>query len=510
MITSRRHQTLFYLKEPLLAFGHGQTMEDPRDGLLLFGPLKDVATPYSMRIGVIGRKIGINRYKKWVKQINGNIPAKDNACHHFFYPGYEAIFGCKWPDNSICEIIISDTEIEKALYLSNRHEAIYKTVSIYENEIRRYVREKEENVDLWFIVIPEEIYTYGRPKSIVPLRLKIKSRPRTSVRIAKKLEKEPTLYKEIQSDAEIYKYEINFHNQIKARLLELGEVVQVVRETSLTPEEFTTIGGRQLRKVQDAATIAWNLTTTAFFKSAGRPWKLANVRDDVCYIGLVFKKDETSQRSGNACCGAQMFLDSGEGLVFRGAVGPWYSEETNEYHLSKERAKELMEMVINAYRRERGNNPKEMFIHGKTKLNDEEWKGFIEVLPKSTKKVGIRISKASYIKLFSVGDESIMRGVAYQYSKTQGYLWTKGYIPRLKTYPGRETPNPLLIEICKGEGDIMQIMNDIMGLTKLNFNSCIYADGVPVTLRFADRVGEILTATPISHDLPPLPFKYYI
>jgi hypothetical protein len=48
-------------------------------------------------------------------------------------------------------------------------------------------------------------------------------------------------------------------------------------------------------------------------------------------------------------------------------------------------------------------------------------------------------------------------------------------------------------------------------LTKLNYNNaCIFADGEPVTLEFADRVGEILTAGPIGTDTPPLPFKFYI
>lgn len=60
------------------------------------------------------------------------------------------------------------------------------------------------------------------------------------------------------------------------------------------------------------------------------------------------------------------------------------------------------------------------------------------------------------------------------------------------------------------EADLGQVMRDIMGLTKINFNACIYADGRPVTLRFADRVGEILTATPLARNLPPLPFKHYI
>jgi hypothetical protein len=48
-----------------------------------------------------------------------------------------------------------------------------------------------------------------------------------------------------------------------------------------------------------------------------------------------------------------------------------------------------------------------------------------------------------------------------------------------------------------------------MALTKLNYNTCIYADGVPVTLRFADKIGEILTAS-VEIKAPPLAFKYYI
>jgi hypothetical protein len=48
-----------------------------------------------------------------------------------------------------------------------------------------------------------------------------------------------------------------------------------------------------------------------------------------------------------------------------------------------------------------------------------------------------------------------------------------------------------------------------MALTKLNYNACKFGGGSPVTLRFADAVGEILTAGPLESDAP-LSFKYYI
>jgi hypothetical protein len=66
----------------------------------------------------------------------------------------------------------------------------------------------------------------------------------------------------------------------------------------------------------------------------------------------------------------------------------------------------------------------------------------------------------------------------------------------------------LLVDICRGRADIRTVLNDVFALTKLNYNACVYGDGEPVTLSFADAVGEILTAGPVSG--APLPFKLYI
>jgi hypothetical protein len=73
-----------------------------------------------------------------------------------------------------------------------------------------------------------------------------------------------------------------------------------------------------------------------------------------------------------------------------------------------------------------------------------------------------------------------------------------------------ETPKPILVEINRGDGDLSTVMRDVLALTKLNYNSCDYSSGLPVTLKFADRVGEILTASPKGLNAPPLPFRFYI
>ena len=66
------------------------------------------------------------------------------------------------------------------------------------------------------------------------------------------------------------------------------------------------------------------------------------------------------------------------------------------------------------------------------------------------------------------------------------------------------------IEISNGRAGLEQVLTDVMGFTKLNYNACIYADGLPVTLRFADAIGEIITSMPPSQLVPPLPFRHYI
>jgi hypothetical protein len=499
---------LIQIAEPMLSFGYGQVLPDPKDGLFLFGPVIDSSKPEEIRVGVIGTKEGTQRYRKWVAQINGYIPAAKAEQHHLAFPGFQAAFRTKWPQTPVAEIEVSGPALSSLVRIPDGHERVFKTVDVFDQAIRRHLREEENAPAIWFVVIPDDVHRFCRPKSIVPRVERTQGKKLITPRMAKTFVRAPSLFEEHNEAAEPYRYEVDFHNQLKARLLDQKVILQIVRESTLDPEGVNAERAKP-RLLQDAANVAWNLCTTAFFKSGGKPWALANVREDVCYIGLVFKKVELAGSAGNACCGAQMFLGSGDGVVFKGAVGPWYSETTAEFHLPKEKAKEIAALVVEAYKAKHKRPPKELFIHAKQHFSDDEWDGFSSAVGTETKLVGVRIQSSKEIKLFRNGKSPILRGASLRHTKRRGYLWTVGFIPALQTYPGREAPNPLMIEVTRGDADLGQVMEDVLGLTKLNFNACIFGDGIPVTLRFADDVGEILTAAPID-DLPPLPFKHYI
>jgi hypothetical protein len=499
--------SLTYISEPLLRFGYDQSFDDPRNGLFFFGPLLE-RKPAIMRIGVVGTPAGISIYRDWVRRIANFIPAaRSDAANHVAFPGFEAAFKTPWPTEAVIELPVSPRDISRALRLSDRHVAIYTTVSIFEEAIRNRITNDDIQVDIWFVVVPEEVFLLGRPLSRVPSVERVMIERRVNMRLASRFKEQPSLFEEDMRDAKVYYYDVDFHNQLKARLLDCSAVVQIIRETSLSlpdPERL-----RSARRLQDPATLAWNLATTSFFKAGGRPWKLDRVREKVCYLGIVFKKDPSDPSGQSACCGAQMFLDSGDGLVFKGALAK-RSSETREFHLTKAAAKELMQEVLAEYARGNGNAlPSEIFLHAKTRFNDDEWNGFRDAVPESVELVGVRITRSSDLKAYRSGSTPVLRGTAYIATERTGYLWTTGYVAKLGTYAGREVPNPLSIEITRGDADLSRVMEDVMGLTKVNFNACIYGDGLPVTLRFADSIGEILTAGP-SEKIPPLPFRHYI
>lgn len=505
---------LIYIPEPNILFANGQKCADPRDGLALFGPLsKDV---YGIKSGVVGTQHGLSIFKNYIKYIQKPIYNTNNITRPMF-PGFEAVFGCKWDADHVCFKEVTNEEIGKLLYTNSTHKRTYDLVTLFINKIIAANRNEDEKVDVWFVVVPDEIYQYCRPNSVLPKDL-VQRKSLLTKSTAKKISFQLGFFENKEQEIEekvieskTYNYDAQFHDQLKARLLEHTIPTQILRESTLAWRDFKNKFGapkRDFSKIEGH--LAWTVSTAAFYKAGGKPWKLSDIRSGVCYLGLVYKQIEKSKNPKNACCAAQMFLDNGDGTVFKGEVGPWYNPEKGEFHLEPKEAKALLTQALKSYEEQNGVYPKEIFIHAKTKFNGQEWKAFQEVTPEGTNLVGVTITKTKPLKLFkSEGNYPIMRGNAFVVNEKSAFLWTVGYVPKTESTLSMEVPNPIFIEINKGEADIEQVLKDILALTKLNYNACIYADGVPVTLRFADKIGEILTAS-TELKAPPLAFKFYI
>jgi hypothetical protein len=516
--TQAERAELWHIPEPQLEFAHGQMVEYPRDGLYLFGPCDSQKRPTVTRYGVIGTREGIERFERLSSKMRGYIPipmpgprSRKIEPQHVPFPGFQEAFNSEWPDKAVAVIDdITLQEIEDTIRIQNRHEAIHGCVDLFVSRLVREENRLESPPSFWFVIIPEIVYELGRPKSRVARADATTGSVTISKKRAEELKVSPSLFAEEQQGADVYEYATHFRRQMKARLLKHKIVTQIVRETTLAPEDFKKANGMPLRRLEDPATVAWKLGTGAYYKGGGRPWQLAHVRPGVCYVGLVYKRTELTADIRHACCAAQMFLSNGEGVVFRGAPGTWFNPETKQFHLDKAAAEGLVELVIEEYRRQHGTPPNELFIHASSNFGDEEWEGFENGAGSLTKVLGIQISDAfEDLKLYRMGKYPTIRGTALPLSERSAYLWTSGFVPRLDTYMGPETPNPIMVRIQRGECDLRAVLFDVMGLTKINFNSCLFNDRLPVTIRFANEVGDVLIAAPMDSE-PRLPFKFYI
>jgi hypothetical protein len=337
---------IIHVKEPELEFGHGQICDHPKDGLYLYGPHSAPDRNVAISVGVIGTSKGIGFLKTTLEKMSGfiEIPKpglrdKEHRLHLSHFPGLTEAFGIFVEQDAIVERTISQKSIEDATRNLNHHEAVRKAVDLYVSEIEHHNTNEEQEIDVWLLVLPEIIFE----------RCKTLSK-RTGVPLIKgdfgKKQRKPAdvpLFQDVidLSGEEIFQDIPDFHRQLKARLLGVGKTSQLVRETTLAPDEFLNKAGYPVRGLQDPATVAWNLATGLYYKTRPHPpWKLISAREGVCYIGLVFKLIPNHPQH-HACCAAQMFLNEGDGLVFRGANGPWETRR-NEFHLPPNKARELL------------------------------------------------------------------------------------------------------------------------------------------------------------------------
>jgi len=498
---------LKYISEPLLTFGNGQSSIEPRDGLMLFGPFDQKRIKGVKNIGIVGPQKLRESMISYLKKIHSPMVNSDKSIARPNFPGIETVFGISVNFDNIIQIDVKESEISKYLKYTDSHQRVHNWVNLYVNPLIDYTEKEEMPADVWFIIIPEEIYKFGRPNSKIPkaednIHIGLKKQERNSDQLDLFFQEEKDTLREA------YEFEVNFHNQLKAKILSSKIVTQIIRESKIAYDDiFNPKQIEEERKFDTAK--AWNISNSLYYKLGGLPWKLGEIRDGVCYLGLVYKKTESDANNKNACCAAQMFLDSGDGMVFRGNVGPWWNPKTGEFHLSEKDAFEIISQSLEAYHSRFGTYPKEIFVHAKTYFDDIEWAGFEDAVAEKSKIIGIRIRENNTFKLYRQFQYCVPRGTMLQYDQKKAFLWTKGFIPRFKTQIGLETPNPIDISITRGEADIDVVCRDILSLTKLNYNACIYGDGVPVTLKFADSIGEILTA---GKDIKTgvLPFKHYI
>jgi hypothetical protein len=300
---------------------------------------------------------------------------------------------------------------------------------------------------------------------------------------------------------------LDFRDLLKAKTLHLDVPTQIVwpdtwDDAAKIPRKVKRESNRQ---VQVKATRAWNLLNALFYKAGKVPWRLlpdaAGFRTS--YLGIGFYRDLDGQQLWTST--AQMFDERGRGLILRGARAQTESKGRHPY-LTAQDADDLVAQSISAYKAHHRHVPARIVVLKTSRFRPEEAEGIDAAL----RRAGIDLSdlvwvqESSPIAIFRDGNYPVLRGTFIDL-RGKGLLYTRGSVPYYGTFPGLRVPRPLLLvphENC--DSAIAKIAEEVLALTKVNWNSTQFDQKLPAPIKAAREVGRILKhvefGTPVSPD----------
>jgi len=487
-----------YIEEPDLIFGRKGEEKDPRLGLKHFGPYfsteEEIPSPMTIRVGIIGTGRTITLTKRIINLLKTEI--KSNKENRWLYPDYP---GFRHDNEIKCEFINSDrwnetittSEVKKVLNKADLNERIAVGSDLFVEKIEKITLE-----DSWpqviICAIPLEIEEYCG----ISEKTRGAKKPKPTAlekEIAELQKKGQTFLQDWIVDVNIEKpaKSFDFRNALKGKAMRYNIPTQILRES--TCRSILEYPDSKYRNKQGPAAFAWNFSTGLYYKAHGRPWRLAKLTIGTCYVGVSFYRNLRNPNLNLETSMAQIFTHSGEGFVLRGS-DVTVDEETRQPRLTETQAYDLLADSIKKYTKKVGNPPNRVVVHKTSLFSEEEKSGFDKAIG-DLKKDYVTISKNTDLRFLRTGKYPVLRGTMILLTPNQCLLYTSGYIPRIRTYPGLRVPRPLLIT-HEGDSEIKLICSEILGLTKLDWNTTVFSKQLPITLGFAQSVGKVLSEIP--------------
>lgn len=254
----------------------------------------------------------------------------------------------------------------------------------------------------------------------------------------------------------------------------------------------------------------FNLSVAIFTKTIGMPWYPKNYSKDTLFLGMSFGVDAKGVVVG---C-SQMFDGAGRGMQL--IVSQVSDKHRKNQFLSEDEAYKLGLKILTTYYKSGKITPlKRIAIHRCSPFRSEEIAGFRKAFEGIDNFDLVQISDYCSFNCypFRNGDcksYPSLRGTAIKKTKSSAYVWTDGSIVSNEVLSGGRTyrnskkgmGRPLEIRKFYGKSNVNQIVDDLLFLTKMDFNSCdVLFSKYPVTIKYSQIVCDILKQGPIEDEL---------
>ncbi|MCX6378994.1 MAG: hypothetical protein NT023_05875 [Armatimonadetes bacterium] len=482
-----------FIQEPELEFGAAKHI-DIRFGLMNYGPF-DFANrlaPKDIRLGFIGTPQTIQGIEAWLDKCKGGIEAKKSNQPQLFprFPGFgpDVSYRASFVTSPQLHRAIPQREFERLGRWNHPDRLIVEAVDLFLSEIE-HIAENHPAVDVIICAIPLELLELMRSE-------------------------DTDSYAQNEEVGEDGIIRLNFRDMLKAQAMKYKKPIQLVLPMTYDPTKklkprLSAKTKEDIRCLQDEATRAWNIHTALYYKANGTPWRL--VRDSsqptTCYVGISFYISLDGARLQTSM--AQVFNERGDGIIVRGGAAKQSKDDRKPY-LEEEDAFKLLTGALQRYRKEHYNMPARVVVHKSSPFKLEEKEGFRQAAEDSN--IGfidfISLSR-TYTRLMRIGNYPPLRGTLLTLDERNHVLYTRGSVDFFSTYPGMYVPTPLKFRCEETDQEPHFLAQEILGLTKMNWNDTQFDGGSPITIGGARYVGSVLKYLG-EEDTPEARYSYYM
>lgn len=454
-----------WIPEPELVFGDAHTDVNPKVGLAMWGPRSTNTTrhPTALRIGLVGPTDAVANVEHYLNESGLGVDGDDDNQP---FGGIASAYRTSLvTGNGLTEKITRNelADLERTTPSRVRFE---KLVSLIDSKLA-LLAQQDHPPAVVVIAFDDDLYASSRSVD----------------------------YRE---DRRLHHRDLR--RALKAVAMRHRLPTQLLRDstTRLVPSS---------RSLDHPSEVAWNLWNGLFFKCGGLPWSPSGLQQGSCYIGISFYRP-LGEASTLVSSVVQAFDDHGDGLVLRGHDFRWdEAARGRSPHLPADAAQALVEMVLERYAAERKQAPRRVVVHKSSWYEREELEGFESALSGVHEFDLLALRPTSDWRLLRYGKYPPLRGTVLSAGE-QSMLYTNGWVPELG-YDHGHVPSPLEITDHRGDTSRLELLREVLVLTKMNWNSAAFCESSPITLRFSRQVGEIMQEVP--RDQTPLPqYAYYM
>lgn len=286
----------------------------------------------------------------------------------------------------------------------------------------------------------------------------------------------------------------DLHDFVKAYCARKGIATQFIDESTLSDTQ--------------TCRIRWWLSLALYAKSFRTPFVLQTAATDTAYVGFGTSIDRFGMDGRKVVLGcSHIFNQQGQGLQYRlsKVENPTFDRRYRNAFLSRDDARRVGESIRQLFFEARSALPRRVVIHKRVEFRREEREGLIEGLSGVAEidMVEINVDDAfRYVNSKMANGElevdrfPVARGTVIPIGDHEALLWVHGSAAALHSrwryYQGkRRIPAPLLLRRHAGSSDLQTLATEILGLSKMNWNTFDLYTQVPATLETSGQIARI-------------------